>query len=138
MSWHVLWEVLLQAAGHSTPGPGRATCELWCSAGLARPGPRQGCPAASHGALCFRRHFDSVHLRELSEPEVRRYQEARPPLLTSKLRFLPKPSGLRPIVNMDYVVGARTFRRDKKVITVFISKQSAFKPWLGFEVDRRP
>lgn len=77
-------------------------------------------PSGFHEVLCFRQHFNSVQLRELSEEEMRQHQEARPALLMSKLRFLPKPSGLRPIVNMDYVMGARTFHRDKKVIS-FVS-----------------
>lgn len=66
--------------------------------------------------------------------EVKRHQEARPALLTSKLRFLPKPSGLRPIVNMDYVVGTRTFHGDKKV-TTFVSffKQIALTPKPGVQ-----
>ncbi|XP_039093958.1 telomerase reverse transcriptase isoform X3 [Hyaena hyaena] len=88
-------------------------------------------------SIGIRRHFDSVHLRELSEPEVRGYQEARPPLLTSKLRFLPKPSGLRPIVNMDYVVGARTFRRDKKVQQLTSQVKTLFSV-LNYERARRP
>lgn len=46
---------------------------------------------------------------------MRLLQEARPALLLSKLRFVPKPGGLRPIVNMGYVLGARTVCRDKKV-----------------------
>lgn len=62
-----------------------------------------------------RQHFQRVRLRELSEAEVRLLQEARPALLLSKLRFVPKPGGLRPIVNMGYVLGARTVCRDKKV-----------------------
>ena len=117
---------LQQAAGHghshSVLGCWAPDCAnvraLVLSARLAHPGLWQGCGAVSHEVLCFRQHFNSVHLRELSEAEVRRHREARPTLLTSKLRFLPKPSGLRPIVNMDYVVGARTFRRDKKVIAI--------------------
>ena len=82
----------------------------------------------SHEVLSFRQHFDRVQLRELSAAEVKRHQEARPTLLMSRLRFLPKPSGLRPIVNMDYVVGAKAFRRGKKV-TTFDSffKQTVFK-----------
>lgn len=72
-------------------------------------------PAAAHEALCFRQHCTSVRLRELSAAEVRRQREARATLLTSRLRFLPKPGGLRPIVNMDYVAGARALCRDKKV-----------------------
>ncbi|KAF6127658.1 telomerase reverse transcriptase [Phyllostomus discolor] len=66
-------------------------------------------------SIGIRQHFDRVQLRELSAAEVKRHQDARPALLMSRLRFLPKPSGLRPIVNMDYIVGARAFRRDKKV-----------------------
>lgn len=80
-----------------------------------------GCP---DGDLCFlwlhevfhcRQHLQRVQLRELSEAEVRQHQEARPALPTSRLRFIPKPRGLRPIVNMDYIVGPRAFCREKKV-----------------------
>uniref|UniRef100_A0A8C9JDS3 Telomerase reverse transcriptase n=1 Tax=Panthera tigris altaica TaxID=74533 RepID=A0A8C9JDS3_PANTA len=85
----------------------------------------------------IRQHFNSVHLRELSEAEVRRHREARPTLLTSKLRFLPKPSGLRPIVNMDYVVGARTFHRDKKVRHLTSQVKNLFSV-LNYERARRP
>ncbi|XP_030188978.1 telomerase reverse transcriptase isoform X9 [Lynx canadensis] len=88
-------------------------------------------------SIGIRQHFNSVHLRELSEAEVRRHQEARPTLLTSKLRFLPKPSGLRPIVNMDYVVGARTFRRDKKVRHLTSQVKNLFSV-LNYERARRP
>ncbi|XP_023095629.2 telomerase reverse transcriptase isoform X15 [Felis catus] len=88
-------------------------------------------------SIGIRQHFNSVHLRELSEAEVRRHQEARPTLLTSKLRFLPKPSGLRPIVNMDYVVGARTFRRDKKVRHLTSQVKNLFGV-LNYERARRP
>lgn len=62
-----------------------------------------------------------VQLRELSEAEARQHREARPTLLASRLRFLPKPDGLRPIVNMDYVVGARTFHREKRVTVLWFS-----------------
>lgn len=78
-------------------------------------GPCAAAHAVVHAALRSRQHFDRVQLRELSEAEVRHLQEARPALLRSRLRFLPKPRGLRPIVNMDYIVGARTFCRNKKV-----------------------
>lgn len=87
--------------------------------------------------FCFRQHFDRVQLRELSVAEVKQHQEARPALLMSRLRFLPKPRGLRPIVNMDYVVGARAFHEDKKV-TTFVSffKQTAFSLRPGVHIDR--
>lgn len=51
------------------------------------------------GHLCFRQHLERVRLRELSEAEVRQHQEARPALLTSRLRC-PQARGLRPIVNV--------------------------------------
>lgn len=50
-----------------------------------------------------------------TEAEVRQHQEARPALLTSRLRFVPKPGGLRPIVNVGCVEGAPAPPRDKKV-----------------------
>lgn len=133
--------------------PCRGSATAWGSWGLALPtlgawlslvglpalDVSHACRAAAHTILCFRQHFTSVHLRELSAAEVRRHHEARGTLLTSRLRFLPKRSGLRPIVNMDYVVGARTFRRDKKVNAVFsFLSQGHGQPRLGVEVDRRP
>lgn len=76
-----------------------------------------------------------MQLRELSAAEVKRHQEARPALLTSRLRFLPKPSGLRPIVIMDYVVGARASRRDKKVTTFVSFLKLHLNPRLGVQAD---
>lgn len=32
-----------------------------------------------------------------------------------RLRFIPKPNGLRPIVNMSYSMGTRAFGRKKQV-----------------------
>uniref|UniRef100_A0A9L0JX24 Telomerase reverse transcriptase n=1 Tax=Equus asinus TaxID=9793 RepID=A0A9L0JX24_EQUAS len=88
-------------------------------------------------SIGIRQHFERVQLRELSDAEFRRHQEARPALLTSKLRFVPKPNGLRPIVNMDYVVGARTFRRDKKAQQL-TSKVKTLFGVLNYERARRP
>ncbi|XP_057565963.1 telomerase reverse transcriptase isoform X5 [Hippopotamus amphibius kiboko] len=84
-----------------------------------------------------RQHLDRVRLRELSEAEVRRHQEARPPLLTSKLRFVPKPGGLRPIANMGYVVGARTSRGDKKAQHLTSQVKTLFAV-LNYERVQRP
>lgn len=79
-----------------------------------------------------------MQLRELSDDEVQQLREARPALLQSRLRFLPKPSGLRPIVNMHYVVGGGTLRRDKKVTTfVSFSKQSALTTGVVSRVQPR-
>ncbi|PNJ84999.1 TERT isoform 6 [Pongo abelii] len=79
-------------------------------------------------SIGIRQHLKRVQLRELSETEVRQHREARPALLTSRLRFIPKPDGLRPIVNMDYVVGARTFRREKRVAMLWFSFLFKQKP----------
>lgn len=61
-------------------------------------------------------------------------QEARPAPLLSRLRFVPKPGGLRPIVNMGYVLGTRTICRDKKVTPLprFLSKVHS-NPRLGVQ-----
>ncbi|XP_045042162.2 telomerase reverse transcriptase isoform X2 [Desmodus rotundus] len=88
-------------------------------------------------SIGIRQHFDRVQLRELSASEVKRHQEARPTLLMSRLRFLPKPSGLRPIVNMDYVVGAKAFRRGKKVQHLSSKVKTLFSV-LNYERVQRP
>lgn len=67
-----------------------------------------------------------MQLRQLSEAEVRQHQGARPALPTSRLRFVPKPNGLRPIVSVDCVVGARALRREKKVTLPRFTSPS---PW---------
>ncbi|XP_015980177.2 telomerase reverse transcriptase isoform X2 [Rousettus aegyptiacus] len=87
--------------------------------------------------LGVRQHFQRVRLRELSEAEVRLLQEAQPALLLSKLRFVPKPGGLRPIVNMGYVLGARTVCRDKK-IQHLVSRVKTLFGALNYERTRRP
>ncbi|XP_059029557.1 telomerase reverse transcriptase isoform X1 [Mustela lutreola] len=87
--------------------------------------------------LGVRQHCTSVRLRELSAAEVRRQHEARATLLTSRLRFLPKPGGLRPIVNMDYVAGARALCRDKKIQHLTSQVKTLFSV-LNYERARRP
>uniref|UniRef100_A0A8C3VK75 Telomerase reverse transcriptase n=1 Tax=Catagonus wagneri TaxID=51154 RepID=A0A8C3VK75_9CETA len=82
-------------------------------------------------------HLDRVQLRELSEAEIRRHQEAGPAVLTSKLRFVPKPNGLRPIVNMANVAGARMGLRDKKVQHLTGQLKTLFAV-LNYERARRP
>uniref|UniRef100_A0A8C5KPZ6 Telomerase reverse transcriptase n=1 Tax=Jaculus jaculus TaxID=51337 RepID=A0A8C5KPZ6_JACJA len=57
-----------------------------------------------------RQHFERARLRELSPAEVRRHQKTWPSVPTCKLRFIPKPNGLRPIVNMD----TRGLHRERK------------------------
>uniref|UniRef100_A0A8C6AWP4 Telomerase reverse transcriptase n=1 Tax=Monodon monoceros TaxID=40151 RepID=A0A8C6AWP4_MONMO len=85
----------------------------------------------------IRQHLERVQLRELSEADVRRLQEDRPALPTSKLRFVPKPSGLRPIVNMGDVVGAGKSHRDRKVQHLTSQVKTLFAV-LNYERLRRP
>ncbi|XP_076972917.1 telomerase reverse transcriptase [Tamandua tetradactyla] len=63
--------------------------------------------------LGTRQHLRRAQLRELPWAEVQQRREAGLPLLTSKLRFVPKPSGLRPIVSADRALGARPGRGEK-------------------------
>ncbi|XP_008562267.1 PREDICTED: telomerase reverse transcriptase-like, partial [Galeopterus variegatus] len=88
-------------------------------------------------SIGIRQHLERVQLRELSAAEVRQRRGASPTLLTSKLRFIPKPNGLRPIVNMDYIVGARTFHREKKAQQVKAQVRTLFSV-LNYERGRRP
>ncbi|XP_074841572.1 telomerase reverse transcriptase [Carettochelys insculpta] len=66
----------------------------------------------------IRNHLDKVHLRALSEDEIEEIQQKKYIAMASKLRFIPKPNGLRPIVKASSVVGAKMLSRkcrDKKV-----------------------
>ncbi|XP_011385887.1 telomerase reverse transcriptase-like, partial [Pteropus vampyrus] len=88
-------------------------------------------------SIGLRQHFERVRLRELSEAEVKLLQEARPAPLLSRLRFVPKPGGLRPIVNMGYVLGTRTICRDKKMQRLTSQVKTLFGA-LNYERPRRP
>ncbi|XP_023966005.1 telomerase reverse transcriptase isoform X5 [Chrysemys picta bellii] len=66
----------------------------------------------------MRNHFAKVHLRALSAEEIEKVQQKKYVPMASKLRFIPKPNGLRPIVKVNSVFGAKTLNRknrDKKV-----------------------
>ncbi|XP_066479256.1 telomerase reverse transcriptase [Tiliqua scincoides] len=66
----------------------------------------------------IRRHLAKVHLRTLSKEEIEALQQKKCVPLASKLRFIPKLNGLRPVVKLNSVVGAEKFcrkSRDKKV-----------------------
>lgn len=56
-----------------------------------------------------------MQLRELSQEEVRHHQDTWLAMPVCRLRFIPKPNGLRPIVNMSYSMGTRAFGRKKQV-----------------------
>ncbi|XP_025933355.1 telomerase reverse transcriptase [Apteryx rowi] len=66
----------------------------------------------------IRNHFAKVHLRALSSEEIEAIHQKKNVPMASKLRFIPKPNGLRPIVKVSGVVEARAFSkesREKKV-----------------------
>ncbi|XP_037385278.1 telomerase reverse transcriptase [Talpa occidentalis] len=86
-------------------------------------------------AIGVRQHLERVQLRELTQAE--RSQEARPALPPARLRFVPKPSGLRPIVNMDSALGARTLRAERKAQHLASQVRTLFGV-LNYERARRP
>ncbi|XP_068792378.1 telomerase reverse transcriptase isoform X3 [Struthio camelus] len=66
----------------------------------------------------IRNHFAKVHLRALSSEELEAIHQKKNVPMASKLRFIPKPNGLRPIVKVSGVVEATAFSkesREKKV-----------------------
>lgn len=73
--------------------------------------------------LYFRNHFVKVQLRPLSSEEMETIRRKKFVPMASKLRFIPKPNGLRPIVKVDSVVEPRALSkesREKKVFIYFI------------------
>ncbi|KAK2513477.1 Tert [Columba guinea] len=50
----------------------------------------------------IRNHFAQVHLRALSSEEIEAVRQKKYILVASKLRFIPKVNGLRPIVKMHH------------------------------------
>ncbi|XP_067323658.1 telomerase reverse transcriptase [Anolis sagrei] len=60
-------------------------------------------------AIGIRNHLSKVHLHALSEEKIKILQKEKYIPLASKLRFIPKTNGLRPVVRLDSVVGAKTF-----------------------------
>ncbi|XP_057645957.1 telomerase reverse transcriptase isoform X1 [Chionomys nivalis] len=65
-------------------------------------------------SIGVRQHLKRVRLQELSREKVRQYQEVWPVTPIYRLRFIPKPSGLRPIVNMGYSMGPRVLDKEKQ------------------------
>ncbi|XP_071311551.1 telomerase reverse transcriptase [Agelaius tricolor] len=66
----------------------------------------------------IRNHFVKVQLRPLSSGEIETIRQKKFVPMASKLRFIPKPNGLRPIVKVSDVVEPRALSkesREKKV-----------------------
>ncbi|XP_027535502.1 telomerase reverse transcriptase isoform X5 [Neopelma chrysocephalum] len=62
----------------------------------------------------IRNHFARVHLRPLSSKEIEAVRQKKFVLMASKLRFIPKLNGLRPIVKVSSVVEAQAFSRESR------------------------
>ncbi|NWW89158.1 TERT transcriptase, partial [Rhynochetos jubatus] len=59
-----------------------------------------------------RNHFAQVHLRALSSEEMEAVRQNKYIPMASKLRFIPKMNGLRPIVKVSGVAEARAFSKE--------------------------
>lgn len=73
--------------------------------------------------LYFRNHFVKVQLRPLSSEEIETIRQKKFVPMASKLRFIPKPKGLRPIVKVSGIVEPQALSkesREKKVFIFFI------------------
>ncbi|XP_070603147.1 telomerase reverse transcriptase isoform X2 [Erythrolamprus reginae] len=63
-------------------------------------------------SIGIRSHLAKVQLHPLSKEEIEHLQHRKYVPLASKLRFIPKPNGLRPVVKLHGVIRAETFCRD--------------------------
>ncbi|XP_013915215.1 PREDICTED: telomerase reverse transcriptase-like [Thamnophis sirtalis] len=69
----------------------------------------------------IRSHLAKVQLHPLLKEDIEHLQHRKCVPMASKLRFIPKPNGLRPVVKLHDVVGAETLcknNRDKKVLNL--------------------
>ncbi|XP_057608943.1 telomerase reverse transcriptase-like isoform X2 [Chionomys nivalis] len=83
-------------------------------------------------SIGVRQHLKKVRLQELSQEEVKQYQGA-----IYRLRFIPKPSGLRPIVNMGYSMGTSVFDKEKQAQDFTHRLQTLFSV-LNYERAKHP
>ncbi|NXP16612.1 TERT transcriptase, partial [Scytalopus superciliaris] len=61
-----------------------------------------------------RNHFAKVHLQALSSEEIEALRQKKIVPVASKLRFIPKANGLRPIVKVSSVVEPQAFSRESR------------------------
>ncbi|KAG8133144.1 hypothetical protein E2320_010958 [Naja naja] len=69
----------------------------------------------------IRSHLAKVQLQPLSKKDIELLQQRKCVPVASKLRFIPKPNGLRPVVKLHGAVAAETFCKnsgDKKVLNL--------------------
>ncbi|XP_034379439.1 telomerase reverse transcriptase isoform X2 [Arvicanthis niloticus] len=68
-------------------------------------------------SIGVRQHLERVQLRELSQEEVRQHQDTWLAIPICRLRFIPKPNSLRPIVNMSYSMSTKAFGKKAQHFT---------------------
>ncbi|NWS14145.1 TERT transcriptase, partial [Pachyramphus minor] len=61
-----------------------------------------------------RSHFARVHLKPLSPKDIEAVRQKKFVLMASKLRFIPKRGGLRPIVKVSGVAEAQAFTKESR------------------------
>ncbi|XP_052015823.1 telomerase reverse transcriptase isoform X2 [Apodemus sylvaticus] len=88
-------------------------------------------------SIGVRQHLERVQLRELSQEEVRQHQDTWLAMPICRLRFVPKPNGLRPIVNMNYSMGTRAFGQKKKA-QHFTQRLKTLFSVLNYERTKHP
>ncbi|XP_072854563.2 telomerase reverse transcriptase isoform X1 [Pogona vitticeps] len=91
-------------------------------------------------SIGIRNHLAKVHLRVLLKEEIKTLQQQKCVPLASKLRFIPKPNGLRPVVKQNGVVGAETFSRKagEKKIQYFNTQLKNLFSVLNYERIKNP
>lgn len=70
--------------------------------------------------LYFRNHFAKVHLRALSSEEMEVIHQKKYFPIASRLRFIPKINGLRPVVRLSRVVEGQKLSKESREKKVFI------------------
>uniref|UniRef100_A0A8C9FI59 Telomerase reverse transcriptase n=1 Tax=Pavo cristatus TaxID=9049 RepID=A0A8C9FI59_PAVCR len=70
--------------------------------------------------LYFRNHFAKVHLRALSSEEMEVIRQKKYFPIASRLRFIPKINGLRPVVRLSRVVEGQKLSKESREKKVFI------------------
>ncbi|EDL37055.1 telomerase reverse transcriptase isoform 1 [Mus musculus] len=88
-------------------------------------------------SIGVRQHLERVRLRELSQEEVRHHQDTWLAMPICRLRFIPKPNGLRPIVNMSYSMGTRALGRRKQA-QHFTQRLKTLFSMLNYERTKHP
>ncbi|XP_039592890.1 telomerase reverse transcriptase [Polypterus senegalus] len=90
--------------------------------------------------IAIRKHLKKVQLQPLSKEELARMQKQNCGLVVSRLRFIPKRNGMRPIVKMGkaMVVQSHIHETSRKKISYFNNQLRKLHSVLNFECKKRP